>query len=154
MEEGIDSVKQHSRSWMSTREFSAKYGVTQWTARRWARQGKVTAIRVPPGPRARIFILDPKWTQVAASTSCDPVEWFSFLRQSETALLLGISARGLRYLESIGRAHYRLVGHRKLYDLAEVRRLMAARALGYSPRSRQEKRQGVLRWAFEKLHQN
>jgi hypothetical protein len=149
----IDAIKQLSRSWISTREFSAKYGVTQWTARRWAREGKVTARHIPPGSRTRVFILDPDWTQIDTPSSLDPSEWACVLLQRDVAMLLNISARWLRHLESTGKAHYRLVGHRKRYSIQEVRRLIAERSLGYKPRSRQEANLGMLRWAFQKLQQ-
>ena len=68
-------------------------------------------------------------------------------------MLLGITARRLHYLESAGKAHYRLVGHRKLYSISEVRRLLATRELGHKPVKRQEKRQGMLRWASRQLAQ-
>lgn len=150
-EEEMNATKQLEQPrWFSVAEFSARYGTTPWTARRWAKQGRVKAIRVPPGPRSRIFIADPGWTQIDQSTSKDPAEWFCFLRQCEVAILLGITPRGLRYLESAGRAHCRIVGHRKLYSVSEVRRLIAQRALGRGSR-KQETRQGMLRWAAWKL---
>jgi hypothetical protein len=139
---------------MSTREFCATYGTTQWTARRWVREGKVTAIRVPAGPRARIFIFDPGWTQIDTPSSADPAEWLCVLRQCDVAMLLNVTPRWLRHLENSGKAHYRLVGGRKRYSLSEVRRLIAQRALGHSPRNRQEKNLGMLRWAFQKLNRN
>lgn len=149
----VDAVKQRSGSWISTREFSAKYAVTEWTARRWVRQGKVTAVRVPPGPRARIFILDPGWTQIDCPSSPDPAEWLCALNQRDAAMLLSISPRWLRHLESTGKAHYRLVGHRKRYSVQELRRLIAERSLGHKPRNRQETHLGMLRWASQKLQQ-
>jgi hypothetical protein len=141
------SATKQDRRWFSTAEFCAKYGVLQGTARRWARQGKVSSIRVPPVPHGRIYILDPKWTQIDAPTSGDPSDWYCCLRQCEVALLLGITTRGLRYLESAGKTHYRLIGGRKLYSVQEIRRLMAERTRGHRPRNRQEAREGLLRWA-------
>jgi hypothetical protein len=138
---------------MGTREFCAKYGVTQWTARRWAREGKVTARHMPPGSRTRVIILDPGWTQIDTPPSADPAEWLCVLRQCDVAMLLNVTPRWLRYLENRGKAHYRLVGGRKRYSLSEVRRLIAERTLGHSPRNRQEARLGMLRWAFGKLQQ-
>jgi hypothetical protein len=142
-----------SRNWMSTREFSAKFGVSVWTARRWAREGRVTARHIPPGSRTRVFILDPGWTQIDTPSSLDPSEWACALRQVDVARLLGISARALRYKETANKAHYRLVGHRKRYSIQEVRRLIAERSLGHKPRSRQEGNMAMLRWAFGKLQQ-
>jgi hypothetical protein len=150
----MDPTKQlEGRRWLRVAEFSALYGVMPGTARRWAKQGRVTAIRVPPGPRARIYIVDPGWTQFDAPTSQDPAEWFCFLRQSEAAALLGITARGLRYLETAGKAHYRLVGHRKLYSVSELRRLIAQRTLMRRSGNSQEKRRAILRWAHSQLVQ-
>jgi hypothetical protein len=150
----VKADKSPRECWLRTSEFAAKYGVTVWTARRWAREGKVTAIRVPPGPRARIFVKDPGWVQVDLPSSSDPAEWVCIFSQREAALLLNISPRWLRYLESAGRAHYRLVGHRKLYSICEIRRLIAERTLGHTPRNRRERRAGMLRWAFQKLNRN
>jgi hypothetical protein len=144
-------MKQLSQNWMSTRDFSAKCGVTQWTVRRWVKAGKVTAMRFPPGPRGRIFVLDPGWSLIDRPNSDDPSEWVCVLRQRDVAMLLNITPRWLRHLESTGKAHYRLVGHRKRYSLQEVRRLIADRTLGHNPRSRQEANMGMLRWAFQKL---
>ncbi len=149
----MSATKQPDRRWFSTAEFSAWYGVMPGTARRWARQGKVTSIRVPPTPRGRIYILDPQWTQIDAPTTGDPSDWYCCLRQCEVALLLGITARGLRYLETAGKAHYRLIGGRKLYSVQEIRRLMAERTRGHRPRNRQEAREGLLRWARRQLAQ-
>jgi hypothetical protein len=149
----MSATKQPDQRWLSVAEFAAWYGTTPWTARRWARQKRVTSIRVPAGPKGRIFIADPGWLQIETPTSADPAEWFCCLRQCEVAILLGITSRGLRYLESAGKAHYRLVGHRKLYSVSEVRRLITQRALGYKSTNRQEKRQGILRWASRQLAQ-
>ena len=148
----MSATKQPDRRWFSTAEFSAWYGTTTWTARRWVREGKVTAIRVPPA-RGRIYILDPGWLQIDTPTSTDPAEWFCCLRQCEVATLLGITARALRYMESAGKARYRLVGGRKMYSVSEVRRLTAERKLGHRPRNRQEAREGMLRWARWQLAQ-
>ncbi len=149
----MNTTKQPDRRWFSTAEFCAKYGVMPGTARRWARQRKVTSIRVPATPRGRIYILDPVWLQIDAVTTGDPSEWYCCLRQCEVALLLGITARGLRYLESAGKAHYRLVGARKLYSLSEVRRLIAQSAIGNGRRNQQETRRGMLLWAASQLRQ-
>jgi DNA-binding transcriptional MerR regulator len=139
--------------WLSVAELAAKYGVLPGTARRWVRKGRVTAIRVPPVPRGRIYIADPRWTQIDAPATGDPSEWYCCLRQCEVAMLLGMTARGLRYLESAGRAHYLLIGGRKLYSVQEVRRLIAQRAIGNERRNHQETRRGMLRWAASQLRQ-
>ena len=99
----------------------------------------------------KLFIFDPGWIQLDVSASDDPVEWLCVLRQVDVARLLHISARGLRYLEAAGKAHYRLIGPRKRYSISEVRRLLAARALGHEPRNRQESSAGMLRWASAQL---
>lgn len=138
--------------WLSIAEFSAIYGTTPWTARRWAKQGKVKFIRVPPQGRGRLFILDPKWTRIdPAPTSADPSEWLCILRQCDVALLLGITPRALRYREVAGRAKYALVGHRKLYSLGEMRRLLAQRQTGREKVTRSERQMSLLRWARWKL---
>jgi hypothetical protein len=149
----MNTMKQSDRRWFSTAEFSAWYGTTTWTARRWVKEGKVTAIRVPAVPHGRIYILDPQWTQIDAPTTGDPSDWYCCLRQCEVATLLGITARGLRYLESAGKAHYLLIGGRKLYSVQEVRRLLVERKLGHRLRNRQEAREGMLRWARWQLAQ-
>jgi|HubBroStandDraft_6_1064221.scaffolds.fasta_scaffold09763_2 hypothetical protein len=149
----MSDTKRPDQRWFRLAEFCAKYGVMPVTARRWARQGKVISIRVPAVPRGRFYILDPKWLQIDTPTSADPAEWFCCLRQCEVATLLGITARGLRYVESAGKAHYLLIGGRKLYSVQEVRRLMAERKLGHRPRNRQEAREGILRWARWQLAQ-
>jgi hypothetical protein len=147
------NVRQSDRRWFSTAEFCARYGVLQGTARRWARQGKITSIRIPPAPRGKIYILDPVWLQIDTPSSADPAEWFCCLRQCEVAHLLGITPRALRYKEADGKAHYRRVGHRKLYSVQEVRRLIAQRAVGNGRRSQRETCQGMLCWAASQLRQ-
>lgn len=149
----IEAIKHLSQSWISTREFSAKYGVTQWTARRWAREGKVTARHIPPGSRTRVFFLDPHWTRIDTPDSADPAEWLCVLRQCDVAMLLGITPRWLRHLESTGKARYRLIGNKKQYSVQEVRRIVTERALARSPQNKQEKRLAMVRWAFQKLQQ-
>jgi hypothetical protein len=149
----MNRTKQPERRWFSVAEFCAKYGVLRGTARRWARQGKVSSIRVPAVPRGRIYILDPQWTQIDAPTTGDPSDWYCCLRQCEVATLLGVTARGLRYMESAGKARYRLVGHRKLYSVSEVRRLITQRVLGHNPTNQRKKRHGMLRWATWQLAQ-
>ena len=146
--------EQITERWITVAEFSARYGTSPETTRRWCRQGLLKSIRIPPRPHARLLILDPNWSQIDAVTSEDPSEWIAMLRQCDLAALIGVSARAIRFMEAKGKVRYKIVGGRKLYSISEARRLLAARALGYSPRSRQEKRQGVLRWAFGKLHQN
>jgi hypothetical protein len=137
--------------WLSVVEFSALYGTTRETARRWCRQGRVKFIRIPPRPHARILILDPNWSQVDAVTSDDPCEWITVLQQRDLAALLGISARAVRYKEARGEVRYKLVGGRKRYSISEARRLLAERALGRKPLNRREASLGMLRWAYRKL---
>ena len=147
----IDAIRQRAQRWLSAAEFCARYGITTRTARRWAKQGRVKSVRMPPVSHGKLFILDPGWIQLDVSTSADPVEWICILRQCDVARLSHMSARGLRYLEAAGKAHYRLIGPRKRYSISEVRRLLAARALGHEPRNRQETSAGMLRWASEQL---
>lgn len=137
--------------WLRTFEFGIIYGVTPATARRWARQGRVQFAQVPPHARGRIFILDPQWTVIDPPSSSDPSEWLCVLRQCDVARLLGITPRGLRYIESSGKANYRLVGHRKLYSLSEMRRLLAQRQNGREKVTRSERQTSVFRWARSKL---
>jgi hypothetical protein len=132
---------------LRTSHFCAIYGTTLATARRWAKQGKVQFIRVPPRPRGRIYILDPQWTLMDRPSSPDPTDWFCLLRQCDVARLLGISARMLRYMETAGKAHYRLVGHRKLYSLGEVRKLLARRLTGRDKPTKRERDRIMLEWA-------
>jgi hypothetical protein len=149
----IDTIKQHPQRLLGAAAFCARYGVTQRTARRWAMLGRVKSIRIPPVARGKLFFLDPGWIQIDTPTSADPVEWICILRQCDVAKLLGMTARGLRYLESAGKARFRLVGLRKRYSISEVRRLLAARALGHEPRNRQETSAGIVRWARWQLGQ-
>jgi hypothetical protein len=137
--------------WLRTSEFCLKYGVSRCTARRWALEGRVAAVRIPPRPRGRIYILDPQWIRIAPSRSNDPVEDLCILRQCDVALLLGVTARNLRYMEGAGRAKFRLVGHRKLYSLSEVRRLLARQQNGREKVSKGERQASLLRWAVSKL---
>jgi hypothetical protein len=150
----VNVNEQVTERWLSVVEFSALYGTTRETARRWCRQGRVKCIRIPPRPHARILILDPKWPQVDAVTSDDASEWIAVLKQRDLAALLGISARAVRYKEARGEVRYKIVGGRKRYSISEARRLLAERALGRKPRSRQEAKFGMLRWAFRNFNRN
>jgi hypothetical protein len=137
--------------WISAREFRLKYAVSAPTVRRWIELGRLTAIRRPPVPRGRIYVLDPGWTIIDPGSSTDPVEWLCVLRQCDVARLLGVTTRALRYMEAAGKAHYRLVGGRKLYSLSQVRLLLAQRQHGRSNVTRSERREALLRWARWKL---
>jgi hypothetical protein len=150
----VNAKEQVTERWLSVVEFSALYGTTRETARRWCKQGRVKCIRIPPRPHARILILDPKWPQVDAVTSDDASEWVAVLKQRELAALLGISARAVRYKEARGEVRYKIVGGRKRYSISEARRLLAERALGRKPRNRREASLGMLAWAFQKLQQD
>lgn len=119
--------------------------------RRWCKERKVEFIRIPPRERGRIYILDPGWVKIDPPVSGDPAEWLCCLRQCDVALLLGITTRALRYMEVAGRAKYRLVGHRKLYSLSEVRRLLAQRQNGREKVTRSERRMSLVDWAKWKL---
>lgn len=148
----IEATEQHIRRWISTGEFCARYGVSPQTARRWCRQGRLKFVRVPPRPHARLLILDPEWIQLDAVTPGDPSEWLTVLRQCDVARLLAVTPRALRYMEAAGRARYRLVGHRKLYSLGEVRRLLAQRQNKRENVTRRERREGLLGWATSRLN--
>lgn len=140
-----------SARWLSVAEFCAIYGTTPVTARRWARQGRVKFIHVPPRTWGRLFILDPRWVRVDPPTSADPSEWLAVFRQCDVAMLLGITTRALRYMETDGRAKFRLVGHRKFYSLIEIRRLLAQRQNRRRSTTRSERQLSLVRWAASKL---
>jgi len=89
----IDATRQHPQRLLSAAEFCARYGVTQRTARRWAKHVRVKSVRIPPAPRGKLFIFDPGWIQIDAPTSADAVESLCVLRQSDVAKLLRMSAR-------------------------------------------------------------
>lgn len=137
--------------WMSTAEFCDWYSVSPWTARRWAKQGRVKFVRVPPGPRGRLLILDPKWTEIDTTGSSDPIEWLCLLRQCDVAELLGITPRALRYMEAAGKAKFQMVGDRKLYNISECRRLLAQRQTGREEVTRNDRRRSLLDYAKWKL---
>lgn len=147
----MSATGQVTERWLSTAEFSAIYGTTRETARRWAKQGRIQAIRIPPRARGRIYIRDPKWIRIDTPNTGDPSEWLNILRPSDVARLLGITARALRYKETAGKANFRLVGGRKLYSLSEVRRLLAQRQNGREKVTRSERQLSLLRWAMWKL---
>jgi hypothetical protein len=137
--------------WLSVPEFCAIYGTSPVTARRWARQGRVRFIHLPPRKWGRLFILDPHWIRLDPPTSADPSEWLCLFRPCDTALLLGITTRALRYMETDGRAKFRLVGHRKFYSLIEIRRLLAQRQNRRKSTTRSERQLSLVRWAASKL---
>ena len=138
--------------WLTVSEFSAEYQVTPWTARRWARSRLVKFIRLPPGPRGQMRILDPRWQVIdPLPTGDDPIEWWCGLRQCDVAELLGITPRTLRYWESAGKTNYRLVGRRKYYSISAVRALLARQQMGREQVTRSERQRAFLDYAQWKL---
>jgi DNA-binding transcriptional MerR regulator len=137
--------------WISAREFSIRYAVSAPTVRRWIKLGRLTAFRRPPGPRGRVYVLEPNWMIIDPGTATDPAEWLCVLRQADVARLLGVTTRALRYMEAAGKAQYRVVGGRKLYSVSQVRLLLAQRQQGRSKVTRKERREALLRWAKSKL---
>jgi hypothetical protein len=137
--------------WLSVLEFCAIYGTSPVTARRWARQGRVKFIHVPPRKWGRLFILDPHWIRLDPPTSTDASDWLCVFRQCDVALLLGVTTRALRYMETDGRAKFRLVGNRKVYSLTEIRRLLAQRQNRKRRTTRGERQMSLVRWAASKL---
>ena len=148
--ESPDSQKTTAR-WLSVPQFCAIYGTTAVTARRWARQGRVRFIHLPPRKWGRMFILDPHWVRLDPPNSSAPSEWLCVFRQCDVALLLGVTTRALRYMETDGRAKFRLVGHRKFYSLTEIRRLLAQRQNGRKCTTRSERQMSLVRWAASRL---
>jgi hypothetical protein len=142
---------QTAQRWIGTAEFCAIYGTSRQTVVRWAKQGRIQSIRVPPHARGRIYIRDPEWLRIDPPNSGDPSEWLCILRQCDVAHLLNVTPRALRYMEAAGKAKFRLVGHRKLYSLSEVRRLLAQRQNGRAAVTRSERDRSLLQWARWKL---
>jgi hypothetical protein len=143
----MSATAQGPQRWISVMEFCVRYGTSRPTACRWIKQGRITAVHIPPGPRGRMYILDPDWLILDRSASNDPIEMLCVLRQCDVARLLGITDRGLRYLETAGKANYQLRGKRKLYPLGEVRRLLAQRQNGREKVTKRERHMALLRWA-------
>jgi hypothetical protein len=137
--------------WIGTSEFRARYGVSRPTIYRWIQQKRIVAVRVPPVPRGRVYILDPDWFTFDPDPSADLVESLDTLRQCDVAALLGITTRALRYKEANGKARFRLVWGRKRYALCEVRRLLAQRQHGRQEVTRNERRLALLAWASRRL---
>jgi hypothetical protein len=90
------SGTQGSPRWLTTAEFSRLYRVSQWSARRWAKQGRVRAMRVPPRKGGRMAILDPQWNLLDVPLFGDPAEWLAVFWQCEVAALVGVTARPVR----------------------------------------------------------
>lgn len=146
-----NSGSESTKRWISGREFRVRYAVSAPTVRRWIKKRKLTAIRIPPGVRGRVYVLDPQWITLDPGSSTDPVERLCVLRQADVARLLGITPRALRYRESSGAANYRLIGGRKLYSVSEVRRLLAQRQTGRQTVTRGERQVSLLQWARSRL---
>jgi DNA-binding transcriptional MerR regulator len=144
-------IKQQTQGWQTVRELSALYGVLPGTVRVWAKRGWIQSVRIPPNGRGRIFVKDPRWIRIDPPSSPDLTESICILRQIDTARLLGVSSRALRYMEADGRARPRLVGHQKFYSVSEIRRLLAQRQTGRARVTRSERGRSLLEWARRKL---
>jgi len=145
----MNSIGQAQQRWIGTREFSIRYATSRPTIARWAKQGRIRTVRIPPGT-GRMLILDPEWLDPEWRPSTDP-ESLYLLRSVDVARLLGITPRALRYWESAGKTKFRLIGGRRRYRLSEVRRLLAWRQTGREETIRNERQQSLLRWATWKL---
>jgi hypothetical protein len=115
----VSAAAQRPQKFIRLLEFCVRYGTTLPTARRWIKRGRIKAVHIPPGPRGRIYVLDPEWLILDTKASDEPVEMLYVLRQCDVALLLGISDRALRYQEAAGKTRYQLIGGRKLYAIGE-----------------------------------
>ena len=141
----------HALEWLRMRDFCVIYGTTPPTVRRWIAQGRVKAVQVPPCPRGRLLILDPKWTIIDTPISSDPAESMCVLRQVDIAAITGVTTRTVRNWAAGGKIHFRSVGGRNLCSVSELRRVLARRQSGKQNVSRKECNLAIRRWALQKL---
>jgi excisionase family DNA binding protein len=134
---------------VTIREFCTHYRISHRTVWNWVRTGRLKALRDAGG---RIFrLIDPQWPVLDESGDPDLVMRLAVLKPFEVAVLLGVLPSTVRKMNSQGRLRAVWVGSQRRYSLAEVRRVIAERALGHGPRNRRENSVGMLRWATWKL---
>ena len=74
----MSASKPDLQHWIGTREFSVRYGVSRPTVSRWAKQGRIRTVRIPPGVKGRMLIAGPT---AARSWLCvlQPIQSRSYL---------------------------------------------------------------------------
>lgn len=130
-------------------EFCAQYRITRRTVWNWVKKGRLLALRDAAG-RVRSLI-DPQWPMLDESGDPDIVMRLGVLKPGQVAALLGVHPATIRKFVYQGRLKAVQVGSQRRFSLAEVRRMIAERALGHKPRNRKEVSQGMIRWARWKL---
>lgn len=133
---------------LSMRQFEVWYGLGRPTIRRMLLSGDLEGIKTTAGWR----IVDPSpllfQRLVDRATG---IERACFLQAVEVAALLGMSSRRLRRLAEEGKIHFEWHGKRRLYPLAEVRRLLSEREQGRKRGSGSYVRLQVISWAKKRL---
>lgn len=141
--------KERPVKFITISEFCAQYRISARTVWTWARKGRLKVMRDSGG---RIFrLVDPEWPVLDDSGDPDLVMRLGMLRPGEVAALLGVLPSTVRKMASQGRLKAIRIGSQRRFSLGEVRRALAARALGHKPKSRKETSQGMIRWARWKL---
>jgi excisionase family DNA binding protein len=130
--------------WLSPLQFAVTFGLSRRTVYEMVRRGQLTTIRL--GRQLRIA--EP--TTVYGPPA--PPEDLRMLLSCEVAGLLGVQPQSVRKLARRHRIGYRMISGRRLYSLSDVRRVLAARALGRRRlRPGQSVHEGMVNWARNKL---
>ena len=149
-----------SEQWLSTKEFAAKYATIPETIKYWRNTGKIRFVK----RGARYFHLDPgNFESLAATTApfeVREIDRIPLIRGLEVAKILDVSRRRIRQLAEQGKVGCRVIGHNRRYSIADVRKLLAYRAL----RAEQENgdprkvhvtpekiQEAVIHWAIQRL---
>lgn len=130
--------------WLTPEEFCRLYRVHPTTLKYWIKEKVVHSVKL-----ARITrIADPCWPLSAFGSDMVDPECLFLFRPSQVAFLLQITPRYLRKLASNGIIGYGAFGKRKrLYSLAEVRRLLAVRLSGKPLYTKSQEDAVLMEWA-------
>lgn len=134
--------------WLKPLQFAVLFGLSLRTVYDMVRRGQLTTIRL--GRQLRIA--DPGW--VYQNLQPNPAEKVPILLSGEVAALLGIKPQSVRKLARRHWIGHRTIRGRRLYSPSDVRRLLAARALGHHRlRPGQSVHEGMICWTRTMLAQ-
>lgn len=141
--------QQPAMKFITINEFCALYRISPRTVWNWVRKGRLKALRDSGG---RVFrLVDPEWPVLDDSRDPNPTMRFGALKTGHVAALLGVRPDAVRKMVLRGRLKAMRIGTQRRFSLAEVRRAIAARALGHFPKNSKETDRGVVKWARWRL---
>ncbi|MCI0719184.1 MAG: helix-turn-helix domain-containing protein [Acidobacteria bacterium] len=132
--------------WLTPLQLAVAYGLSRRTVYEMVRRGQLVSFRM--GRQLRIG--DPGWFY--QNLQPDPAEDVGALLSCEVAAVMEVQPQSVRKLARRHRIGYRTVRGRRLYSLNDVRRLLAARAMGHRRLQPADNvHEGMARWIQGKL---